>query len=54
MRIMLAIHNQGGALIALPSQERVVEVAAAITAEAKQHGHVLVCRAVEAPAELVA
>jgi ATP-dependent Clp protease adapter protein ClpS len=50
-RTMLAIHNQGGVLIALPSKERAVAVAAAITAEVEQHGHVLVCRAVEVPAE---
>jgi ATP-dependent Clp protease adapter protein ClpS len=51
LRTMLAIHNDGGVLIALPSKQRAQEVAAAITAEAEQHGHVLVCRAVEMPGQ---
>jgi ATP-dependent Clp protease adapter protein ClpS len=42
----LAIHETGGLLIALPDMASAECVAAAITSDARQHNHGLVCRAV--------
>jgi ATP-dependent Clp protease adapter protein ClpS len=46
IRTMLAIHTRGGALIPLPSSAEAQRVAAQILAEATQHNHPLLCRAV--------
>jgi ATP-dependent Clp protease adapter protein ClpS len=41
---MLEIHHQGGVLIALPTKEEARKVADAITADARDGGHSLICR----------
>ena len=41
---MLEIHNNGGAIIALPSQTRARAVADAISEDARSSGHSFVCR----------
>jgi len=41
---MLDIHNTGGMLIALPSEQEAIRVANAIVVEARAAGHVLTCR----------
>jgi ATP-dependent Clp protease adaptor protein ClpS len=46
VKTMLAIHRTGGLLLALPSYERAEAIAQAITNEARERGHPLVCRAV--------
>lgn len=46
VKTMLAIHRTGGLLLALPSYERAEAIAQAITREARERGHPLVCRAV--------
>jgi ATP-dependent Clp protease adapter protein ClpS len=45
-RAMLAIHSRGGALFATSSYADAQRIATAITAEATQHNHALLCRAV--------
>ena len=45
---MIAIHNNGGILLPLPSMARAEEIAAAIAADASQGGHLFVCRPVDA------
>ena len=44
--LMIKIHNQGGALIPLPTIEAANAVARAIEAAAQQQGFPLICRAV--------
>jgi ATP-dependent Clp protease adapter protein ClpS len=46
--LMISIHSKGGALIKLPTIEKAVEVAKGISADARRHGHNLICRAVDA------
>lgn len=46
IRLMLHIHNRGGALIALPNAERAEAVAREIVAESARQGHSFACRAV--------
>lgn len=45
--LMLAIHRKGGELIPLP-KDRAQRIAAAITSDARQNNHGLVCRAIDA------
>ena len=47
---MLAIHTQGGVLLAFPSREAANAVATAINQDVQARGHHLVCRAVTADA----
>jgi ATP-dependent Clp protease adapter protein ClpS len=46
IRIMLAIHSNGGALLATPTRAVAEAVAGTITTEASNRGYPLVCRAV--------
>ncbi len=46
VKTMLEIHERGGALLSMESMERAATVAQAITADAANHGHSFVCRAV--------
>ena len=46
IRIMLAIHSNGGALLATPTRAVAETVAGTITTEASNRGYPLVCRAV--------
>jgi len=45
---MVYVHNNGGLLIPLPTMERAMQAAAAIESEAREQGHGLICRAVDA------
>jgi ATP-dependent Clp protease adapter protein ClpS len=44
---MLQIHARGGLLLPLADPAQAAEVASEVTREARDHGHPLVCRAVE-------
>jgi ATP-dependent Clp protease adapter protein ClpS len=46
IRKMLFIHYKGGLLLPVESRELAKHIAASITAEAREHNHQLVCRAV--------
>ncbi len=46
MRTMLAIHEQGGVLLAMPSLVEARRIAEAVSVEAAKHNHSLICRAV--------
>ena len=48
IQMMLGIHGNGGLLFPIADRERRLAVAAAISAAAREHGHELVCRSVEA------
>lgn len=48
MELMLRIHNNGGALVPVPCGVKAEQLAAAITCDARGHGHPLTCRAVTA------
>ena len=48
IRVMLAIHTKGGALLPMPSFEESKRVAELVTTEARAKNHPLVCRAVRA------
>jgi ATP-dependent Clp protease adapter protein ClpS len=45
-KAMLAIHTKGGALLSTPSLAEAKRIAEAISLEAAQHSHPLICRAV--------
>jgi ATP-dependent Clp protease adapter protein ClpS len=47
-RLMLSIHFRGGILLPLPSMADAEKAARAISAEARQNHHALICRAVSA------
>ena len=49
IRAMLAIHTQGGALLATPTEAAAETAAREITTAASNLGHPLVCRAVCLP-----
>lgn len=49
MASMLQIHARGGLLVPLADPVHAAEVASEVTREARDQGHPLVCRAVEAP-----
>jgi ATP-dependent Clp protease adaptor protein ClpS len=49
IRAMLAIHTNGGALLATPTRAAAEAAVRAITTEASNRGHPLVCRAVSVP-----
>ncbi|HVT35060.1 MAG TPA: ATP-dependent Clp protease adaptor ClpS [Nevskiaceae bacterium] len=48
---MLAIHNNGGLLVPLPTKAWAEQVATAISSDAKLAGHQLICRAVSSANE---
>jgi ATP-dependent Clp protease adapter protein ClpS len=50
IQLMLRIHTQGGVLVSLPDLQSAEEIAGAITREARDKGHQLICRAVDADA----
>jgi hypothetical protein len=41
---MLEIHNTGGVLIALPTAQEALQIAEAVSAEARAAGHRFTCR----------
>ncbi len=52
IRQMLRIHYKGGALLPTESRELADHIAASIAADAREHNHRLICRAVSAIAEV--
>jgi ATP-dependent Clp protease adapter protein ClpS len=46
VRQAIDIHNQGGALLPIPSLEEAEQIAAAVAREAAEAGHTFICRAV--------
>lgn len=51
IRLMIAIHQQGGQLVPVGNWDRAKVIADAISDDAQRLGHPLVCRAVAVAAE---